>query len=428
MNLNKLQSKRRRLMSKGRFFGKSVGAGSALILIFMVVVGFGGSSPAAPAAPATIKLGSVIPLTGPVSIGGSWIKQGYDIAVKHINADGGVYVKEYDKKIPIEIIYQDNESNPRKTAERMEKLYSLDKVNFFLGGFAQFLIVPQLAIAEKYEVPFIGTTLGSTAEFSRGYKYTFTPFQSEQDQVISFLDVLDSIPKSQRPQKIAFFEIQEEWGEASGKYLQQFAKERGYQIVTQEKYALASNDFSSLIAKAKSDGAEALYTNPTPPQGIRLVKQMKELDWNPKITCIMRAADVEAWTKNLGKDGDYILHEGGWDFHLKLPGVQNFNEDYRAAYKVNPTPPAGSAYACIQVYADAIRRAGTLDPKKVRDAIASTNMMTIMGPMTFAPNGRGQGKYLRLMAQWQKGMDELVWPPDQASAKLLFPAPPWNDR
>jgi branched-chain amino acid transport system substrate-binding protein len=415
-------------MDKRRFFLRAVKAGIVSILAFMVVIGFYGLSLAAPAAPATIKLGCVIPLTGPVSIGGSWIKQGYDIAVKHINADGGVFLKEFNKKIPLEIIYQDNESNPRKTAERMEKLYSLDKVHFFLGGFAQFLIVPQLAVAEKYEVPFIGTTLGSTAEFSRGYKYTFTPFQSEQDQVIAFLDVLDSIPKNQRPLKIAFFEIQEEWGEASGKYLQQFSKERGYQIVTQEKYAIASNDFSSLIVKAKSDGAEALYTNPTPPQGIRLVKQMKELNWNSKITCIMRAADVEAWTENLGKDGDFILHEGGWDFHLKLPGVQKFNEDYRAAYKLNPTPPAGSAYACIQILADAINRAGTLDPKKVRDAIAATNMMTIMGPMTFAPNGRGQGKYLRLMAQWQKGKDELVWPPDQASAPLLFPTPPWNER
>jgi branched-chain amino acid transport system substrate-binding protein len=405
-----------------------VQTGCLLTVALAVLMGFHGLSLAAPAAPATIKLGCVLPLTGPVSIGGSWVKQGYDIAVKHINADGGVLVKEFNKKIPIEIVYQDNESNPRKTAERMEKLYSVDKVHFFLGGFAQFLIVPQLAISEKYEVPFIGTTLGSTAEFSRGYQYTFTPFQSEQDQVHSFLGVLDSIPKDKRPQKIAFFQIQEEWGEASGKYLQEFAKEKGYQIVTNEKYALTSNDFSSLIAKAKSDGAEALYTNPTQPQGIRLIKQMKELNWNSKITCIMRAADMESWAENLGKDGDYILHQGGWDFHLKLPGVQKFNEDYRAAYKLNPTPPAGSAYACIQVYADAIQRAGTLESKKVRDAIASTNMTTVMGPMTFASTGRGQGKYLRLMAQWQKGKDELVWPSDQASAPLLFPTPAWNER
>ena len=415
-------------MDKDRIVLSVIRAGIVSIFIFTFILGIYGLCLAAPAAPATIKLGCVLPLTGPTSIGGVWVKQGYDIAVKHFNAQGGVYVKDYNKKILLEIVYQDNESNPRKTAERMEKLYSLDKVHFFLGGFTQFLILPQLAIAEKYEVPLIGTTLASTAEFSRGYKYIFTPFQSEQDQVISFLDVLDSIPKNQRPARLAFFEAQEEWGEASGRYLQQFSKERGYQIVTHEKYAIATNDFSSLIVKAKTDGAEALYTNSMPPQGLRLLKQMKELNWNSKISCIMRAADVEAWTENLRNDGDYILHQGGWDYHLKLPGVDRFNEDYRTVYKFNPTPPAGSAYACIQIFADAITRAGTLDTKKVRDAIAATNMMTIMGPMTFAPNGRGQGKYLRLMAQWQRGKDELVWPPDQASAPLLYPTPPWNER
>jgi ABC-type branched-subunit amino acid transport system substrate-binding protein len=78
-------------MDKRRFFLRAVKAGIVSILAFMAVMGFYGLSLAAPAAPATIKLGCVIPLTGPVSIGGSWIKQGYDIAVKHINADGGVY-------------------------------------------------------------------------------------------------------------------------------------------------------------------------------------------------------------------------------------------------------------------------------------------------------------------------------------------------
>ena len=136
-------------MDKRRFFLKRAQGCLESIFAFVVVLALCGQSLAASPAPATIKLGCVNALTGPVSIGGSWIRQGYDVAVKHINADGGVYVKEYDKKIPIEIVYQDNESNRRKTAVLMEKLYSIDKVNFFLGGFAQVLIVPQIEIAEK---------------------------------------------------------------------------------------------------------------------------------------------------------------------------------------------------------------------------------------------------------------------------------------
>jgi branched-chain amino acid transport system substrate-binding protein len=403
-------------------------AATALLLGLLTAGVSWDTTHAAPAAPATIKIGVVDALTGNMAAGGKWVKQGYEVAVKHINSTGGVSIKEFGKKIPLELIFLDDESNPAKTVSRMEKLYSIDKVDFFLGGFAAHLIIPQLAIAERYRVPIVVTTIGSTAEFEKGYKYTFTPFMAEQDQVITFLDVLDSIPKNQRPTKIAFFEIQEEWGVATGKYLRDFATKRGYTISTYEKYAMTANDFSSLIVNAKSAGAEALYTNPSPPQGITIVKQMKELDWTPKFAYIMRAADVAMWTKNLGKDGDFICHSGGWDYHLKLPGVQKFDDDYKAAFADNPEPPAGSAYVCVQVLADALERAGTLNRDKVRDALAATNVMTIMGPMKFKPNGRGEGKYLQTMTQWQNGKDELIWPKDQASAPLAYPMPPWNKR
>jgi branched-chain amino acid transport system substrate-binding protein len=396
-------------------------------LAVLLVVAATGLSVAAEA-PKTIKIGAVVPLTGAMAAGGKWVKQGYEIALKHVNKDGGVMIKQFGKKIPLEIVFLDDESAPTKTASRMEKLYSVDKVDFFLGGFANALIIPQLAIAEKYKTPIIVTTIGSTAEFEKGYKYSFSPFMAEQDQVITFLDVLDSIPQNQRPRAIAFFEIQEEWGVATGRYLRDMAVKRGYKIVTYEKYAMNATDFSSLIVNAKAAGADALYSNPTPPQGFAIIKQMKEIDFSPKFAYIMRASDVAMWAKNLGKDGDYVTHSGGWDYHLKLAGVKEFAEEYKTAYGNLPEPPAGSAYVCVQVLADALQRAGTLDREKTREAIAATNMMTIMGPMKFKPNGRGDGKYLQTMNQWQNGKDELIWPKDQASAPLMYPMPPWNKR
>jgi branched-chain amino acid transport system substrate-binding protein len=80
----------------------------------------------------------------------------------------------------------------------------------------------------------------------------------------------------------------------------------------------------------------------------------------------------------------------------------------------------------MQILADAIQRAGTLDKEKIRDAIAATNTMTVMGPMKFKPNGRGEGKYTNTMSQWQNGKVELVYPKEQASAPLAFPRPPWR--
>ena len=415
-------------MNRGRRLSEWKRTAILVSLLGLFLMGTHGESLAATAAPKTIKIGCSIPLTGMFGAGGKWVKQGYEIGIKHINDAGGVYVEEFKKKIPLEMIFVDNESDPAKSASRMDKLYSIDKVDVFLGGFAGALLIPQMATAEKYKTPILVTTMTSTAEFQKGYKYIFTPFQSEQDQAIAFLDVIESFPKDQRPTKVAYFGIQDEWGTSTGRYLKEFAAKRNVEISNFEMYAMNSTDFSSHIINAQRAGADALFTTPTPPQGVRFVKQMKELDWSPKLAFILRAADDSSWPKNLGKDGDSICHSGGWDYHLKLPGVQKFNEDYKSAYGSFPEIPAGVAYACMQIMADALQRAGTLDRDKIRDAIAAANLMTVMGPMKFKPTGRGEGKYLQVVSQWQSGKDELVWPKDQASAALAYPMPPWSKR
>ena len=86
----------------------------------------------------------------------------------------------------------------------------------------------------------------------------------------------------------------------------------------------------------------------------------------------------------------------------------------------------GPAFACVQILADAIERAGTLDPAAVRDAIAETDMTTVVGPVTF--NDDGTGNVLNPLIQWQNGQLELVWPEEHASAELIVPAPPYNER
>src|SRR5512139_3884529 len=96
---------------------------------------------AAAPAPATIKIGSVVALTGRMAAGGKDVKAGYDLAVKHINESGGVMVKAYGKKLPLELIAVDDESDPVKTTTRLDKLNSIDKVVAYLSGFSSDLNV-----------------------------------------------------------------------------------------------------------------------------------------------------------------------------------------------------------------------------------------------------------------------------------------------
>src|SRR5213078_2854284 len=145
-----------------------------------------------------------------------------------------------------------------------------------------------------------------------------------------------------------------------------------------------------------------------------IVKQMKELGLSPKMTLLIRAPDPPIWSKNLGKDGDYVVLAPGWHHAVKAPGVRELNEAHVKKVGRPADPIAGPAYACVQILADAIGRAGSLDRDKIRDAIAATDTTT--------------GIVHAVFLQWLHGKQELVWPRDAATAPLAYPAPPFARR
>jgi branched-chain amino acid transport system substrate-binding protein len=367
-------------------------------------------------APQSIKIGTVVPLTGRMASGVKYLKAGYEIAVKHINANGGVMVKEIGKKLPLELIMLDDESDPVKTTSRLDKLYSVDKVVAYLGGYSSLLNVAGMSAGEKNKVPWIGVTIA-----------VFAPFSMSSDQVKAFFDILESIPKNERPTKIAHFEEQSDWGMECGKYLREIAKAKGYAIVVDQKYATAANDFSSLILAAKTASADALFSVPSPPQSMVIVRQMKQLDFAPKVTTLIRGPDLTTYWDAMGADANYILSDGNWHENMPYPNNKKLVQDFRTLFpqEKNIGLPVGAAYAAVQILADSIERAGSLNREKLRAAIAATNMVTVRGPVKFRPDGTGIIKYG--LRQWQNGKNELVSPPDIATAKLLL-APPWNKR
>lgn len=340
---------------------------------------------AAPSAPNTIKAGAVVSLTGVYAAGGRDVKAGYELCVKHINADGGIYVKEFGRKIPLELIIVDDESDTTKTVSRMEKLYAVDKVSVYLGGFASGMNVAQLSTAEKNKVPWIGVTIAVDAPFKQGYKYTFRAWDNGYMDTESMIGVIESIPKDKRPTKLAYWELRDDWGIETGASVRTLCPQHGIEIVSYERYSPATTDFSSLIMAARRAGAEIVYTTYTPPQSLTVPKQMKELGWRPKLHFSQRGPDLGGYWDALGEDANYILSCGTWDEAYKYPGNKRMVDDY---YAENPRAtfiglPAGAGYFAVQILADAIERAGTLDRDKIRNAIAATDMVTIRGPIKF---------------------------------------------
>jgi branched-chain amino acid transport system substrate-binding protein len=372
----------------------------------------------------TVKVGAVVPLTGRYAALGAQVRAGYEIGVEQTNAAGGVTVG--GKKMPIELTILDDESDPTKTVARLETL-ATQGVVAYLGGAGSDLHAAAASIGDKNKIPYLGIAFALNSIHKQGLRYLFSPFPKSPDLAKETFALLDgSIPAAQRPTKVALFLERTDWGKEMGSAWESFAKQNGYQIVASGEYALGAKDFSELILKAKSAGAEAVFALPSPPDGMTIVKQMKELDFNPKAVVFIRAADPPVWSQNLGKDGDYFLLSPGWHFAARYPKVAEVNDAHQKRLNRPADPLVGPAYACVQILAEAITRAGSLDREKIRDAIAATNMTTVVGPVRFRPDGTGEVKVF--FQQWLKGKQELIWPKEFATAQFGYPAPPFSQR
>jgi branched-chain amino acid transport system substrate-binding protein len=372
--------------------------------------------------PDTIKVGVVVPLTGRYAAGGDQVRNGYLLAVEDINAAGGVEIG--GQKVPLELVILDDESDPTKTVQHMETLNADGDIVAYLGGFGSDLHAAAAAIAEKNQVPYLGVAFALYNIHQQGYEYLFSPFPKSPALATAYFDVFDSLDP--KPTNIAIFQETTDWGAELGGAWRQEAEARGYTIVADETYAPGSTDFSDLILKAKDGGAQVVLALPNPPDAITMVKQIKELDFNPQLIAIVRGADAVTWPQNMGVDGDYVLLSAGGNPEADFPGGLDMVTRHQERFEKGAAGVTAPAYSVIQILADAIQRANSLDPQAVRDAIAATDLMTVAGPVTF--NSDGTGNVITVVSQYQEGLQRLIWPTDVATVPIIYPAPAWSDR
>jgi branched-chain amino acid transport system substrate-binding protein len=375
----------------------------------------------APQAPDKIKLGAVIPLTGRYAAGGEQVRNGYELAVEAINKAGGVEL--LGKKVPIELTILDDESDPTKTVQRMETLLSSNQVIAYLGGFGSDLHAASAAIAEKNKTPYVGVAFAYKGIHEKGFKYLFSPFPKSPDIAKATFDIFDTLPA--KPVKVMGIIEKTDWGaELNGMWKAEAVK-RGYQY-SAEEYVTGAKDYAPIILKARDTSVDAVLSLPGPPDGLAIAKQMKELDYNPKINVMIRAPDNLTWASNLGKDGDFFVFVPGWSNDVKFAGASEVDKAHQAKYGKPAAAVVGPAYGVVQIVADSIKRAKAYDRDSIRDAIAGTNMNTVSGPVKF--RGDGTGEIVTVVNQYQSGKQVAIWPPDQASTKIVYPAPAWKQR
>ncbi len=404
-------------------------------LLAMVLVLFWVAPVPAATAPDQIVIGCTLPLTGRFAGNGIEVKDGYEIAVQHINEDGGIFVKEFGKKIPVKLVMYNDESDPQKAVTRYEKMNTDEKVVAYLGSFSTTINASLVAIAEKNKVPIVISHFGQLRPHKQGYKYLFSPFHKASPDHPKLLDAIAEIFGKESVKTVAFvmsrseaaFDELAEFKARIAKEGQYKDKEGNFKTVVEETYPLGATDFSMIIAKCKAAGAQVWISHPTPPEGMAMMRQMKELNYNPQVVDMTQASSDRGWPGGQHELGEYVSTLEAWIPGLPWPGNTRLLADAkkRLAGKM-PWCGVGTGYVDVQVVANAIERAGSLDRDKIRDALAKTEMMTVGGPVKVRPDGTFElNVYL---CQWQKGTYVPVWPKKYAVAKPIFPMPQWSER
>jgi len=388
---------------------------TGLVMLFGSVLISKNASMAASQVPEFIVIGCTLPLTGRFASNGIEVKDGYEIGIKHINEAGGIFVKEFGKKLPLKLI-------------RYEKMYSEDKVVAYLGSFSTVINTSLIAIAEKNKVPIVVSHFAHLAPHKQGYKYLFSPFYKTVPDFEHIFDALEYMSKKDRPKRVAIVMSRTEWPlETAEVYKDRITRSGHYQLVIDETYSFGSKDFSMIISKAKAAKAEVWLSSPTPPEGMAMIRQMKELNYNTKLVNMTQASSSRGWPGNRGGLGEYVIALENWNPGLKWPGNDALIKDAkeRLGGKL-PWAGVGTGYIDVQILANAIERAGTLDRAKIRDALAKTDMMTVGGPVKVRPDGTMENCVYA--CQWQNGDLVIVWPEEHATADPVYPVPDWSKR
>jgi branched-chain amino acid transport system substrate-binding protein len=374
----------------------------------------------------TVKIGAVLPLSkAAYAQAGEEQRRGLLMALEEINQGGGVLGKK------VELIIEDDTGEPSVGIAACEKLITRDKVAALIGGYSSTVTFAQLNAIQRYEPVFAWAGASSTKvenEFgSKPWFFHYHPWDYHRQSTVR--DFLLSIQP--QPKKIAIAYEDGIYGVTSRDYVVKYLKEKGFDIVFDERFKSGSADFTPMLTKIKSTNPEVFYWVAYAGDTTLLMKQAKELDFNPKLFLSV-AINFPQYKESLGATGDYVAGVDVWIPGLKLPEsvawLQKFNKLYPGR---TPEYWAPLAYTNLMTVVDAIKRAGTTDKAKVIEAMAKTDYNSPLGRMTFKKSEEGglnQAIDEQIITQWQNGVPQVVFPEKKATAKLVYPTPNWKNR
>jgi branched-chain amino acid transport system substrate-binding protein len=361
-------------------------------------------------APKSIKVGYVISLSGPQSAGAMLTTvPNYRLWVDEVNKAGGLMLKKYNKRIPIEVSEIDDRSNNEDMVRLVERLMTVDKVDIVLSPWGTGPNLQAAPTFNKYGYPQIMGTAATDKipELAPRFGNAFWLLGRPTEGVNALVELLaDLKKKGQLKETVALFTVQHPFGSEFLTPAKPALDKAGFKIVYETTYPLGVSDLSAQIKAAKAANPDIMIAFSYPPDTFMLTEQAMANDFNPKFKFLSVGVAFPSYKGKFGDKIDGTFGLGAWD--PNGPGVKEYVERHKAVNKAEPDRWASSnTYAGLQALQQAIERVGEIDRVKIIEELKTGTFKTILGDMKLEGNRLTK---LWWVGQWQGGEYKGVAP------------------
>lgn len=364
-----------------------------------------------------VRIGVALSQTGNLADSAGPYFKGLDLWREQANARGGLAGRQ------IEFVVYDDRSDPGTAARLYERLITGDNVDFMISSLGSATAATGSAVAEKHKKVMINGGGASEAIQQRGFQYVF----QTAARISSYADGVEPLIKKYNVKTYAFVSRDYAAARDIDKALKPVLERNGVKILINEYFPAGTADFSSQIAKGRQMQPDLWLGLLYPSEAIETVRQFHAANYQPKFF-IANGVSQDDFITAAGKDAELAMGMSLYEASLRTAGNTEFVKTHQEKYKSAPGYYAAFGFVAGTVLEAAVKKAGSIDTEKVREALTTLKLETVMGKHEVDPKTYMQVGVRGLLVQVQNGKREVIWPEELRTAEAKLPIPAWDKR
>jgi len=389
----------------------------------------------------SVKIGVLMPLTGNAAAAGQASKAAIEVAADIVNnahPELSNLPLATTAGLPhlggakLDVVFVDHQGNPSLAQQLATRLITEDKVNALMGAYQSSCTFTATPVAERYGIPFMVGDSSALNITTRGLKHVFRATPIATDYARTYMRFFADMKKEGRAiNSIAILNENTDYGTSVGDAIEAEAKKNNVPVAIRIPYSASSTDVSAQVLQLKDRKPDVIIFISYTADSILYIKTLKNFDYKPPMVLGDDSGFSDpSFVPAIADIGQGLMNRSAWDIGKPGSTTYKINEMYKAKTGRDLDDTSGRNMQGFLALAEAIDRAGSADPEKIREALTKTDLkpdQLMMGYQGIKFDGTGQNILAATyLIQLHGNRYELVWPEQAAASQLQWPMGGWG--